>query len=171
MKKTILNNGIYSGLLTALFMSISSYFMLKDGMHFDYGMYWGFASQIIALSFIFIGIRQYRNNYGEGKITFGKAFSVGILITLIASVFYVLTWEVIFNNFAQDFMTQYSQYEISQRELAGISGAELEKLKQEMAQLTLDYEKAYIRMPYTFVEVFPTGLIMTLIASLIYKKK
>ena len=70
-------------------------------MHFDYGMYWGFASQIIALSFIFIGIRQYRNNYGEGKITFGKAFSVGILITLIASVFYVLTWEVIFNNFAQ----------------------------------------------------------------------
>jgi hypothetical protein len=171
MKKTIINNGIYAGLLVAVFMSISSYFMMDDGMHFDYGMYWGFSSQIIALSFIFIGIRQYRNNYGEGKITFGKAFSVGIGIALIASVFYVLTWEVIFNNFASDFMVHYTEYEVKQRTLAGLSGAELESFKAEMAQMTQDYNKAYVRMPYTFAEIFPTGLIMTLIASLVYKKK
>lgn len=171
MKKTILNNGIYSGLLVALFMSISSYFMMDDGMHFDYGMYWGFASQIIALSFVFIGIRQYRNTYGAGKISFGKAFSVGISIVLIASVFYVLTWEVIFNFFASDFMVHYTEYEIKQRTLAGLSGAELESFKSEMAQMTQDYNKAYVRMPYTFAEVFPTGLILTLIASLVYRKK
>lgn len=171
MKKTILNNGIYSGLLVAVFMSISSYFMMDDGMHFDYGMYWGFSSQIVALSFIFIGIRQYRNNFSKGKITFGKAFSVGIRIALIASMFYVLTWEFIFNNFASDFMVHYSEYEVKQQALAGLSGAELEKLKADMAQMTQDYNKAYVRMPYTFVEIFPTGLIMTLIASLVYRRK
>lgn len=170
MKKIVLQNGVYSGLLVALFMSISSYMMHKDGMDFSHGMYWGVGSQILALSFIFIGIIKYRKFNGD-KISFLNAFKVGIMISLIASTFYVLSWEVIFNFFANDFMEHYAQFEIQQKELSGISGQALQDFKVELQHMTEQYQNPLVRLPYTLVEIFPTGLIMTLIASLVLRKK
>lgn len=170
MKKIVLQNGVYSGLLVSLFMSISSYMMHKDGMDFSHGMYWGFGSQILALSFIFIGIIKYRKLNAD-KISFLKAFQVGILISLIASAFYVLSWEFIFNFFANDFMEHYAKYEIHQKELAGITGQALEDFKMEMQYMAEQYQNPLVRLPYTFVEIFPTSLLLTLIASLTLKRK
>ena len=48
---------------------------------------------VIALSMIFFGIKSYRDNYQNGAIGFWKGFQVGLLITLIASLMYALTWE------------------------------------------------------------------------------
>jgi hypothetical protein len=51
----------------------------------------------------FVGIRTYRDNIGDGQITFLKAFAVGLSITLISCIIYVVTWEVIYYNFLPGF--------------------------------------------------------------------
>ena len=47
---------------------------------------------------------------------FGTAFGVGLLITLISCVFYVVTWEVIYFNFMPDFMDKWEIGRASCRE-------------------------------------------------------
>jgi uncharacterized protein DUF4199 len=53
----------------------------------------------IGLSFllVFFDILSYRDNIDNGQITFTKAFTVGILVTLISCLFYV-TWEILYFN-------------------------------------------------------------------------
>ena len=51
----------------------------------------GYTTMVLSFMLVFFGIRSYRENVGEGTIAFGRAFAVGILITLISSVLYVVT--------------------------------------------------------------------------------
>src|SRR5262249_17654849 len=102
MKKTILIFGLISGALAALMMSITIPFQDKIGLDHSYVI--GYTTIVLAMLFTFFGIRSYRDNIGKGQITFGKAFAIGICITIISCLFYVATWEVIYYNFMPDFM-------------------------------------------------------------------
>ena len=59
---------------------------------------------LVAFSLIFVGIKKYRDQHGEGYISFGKGFKIGLLITLIASTIYVITWLIDYYYFMPDFM-------------------------------------------------------------------
>src|SRR5687767_16012022 len=67
----------------------------------------GYSTMVLSFIMVFIGIRTYRENAG-GMITFGKAFKVGILITLIACAVYVVAWEIVYYNFIPDFADRYA---------------------------------------------------------------
>jgi hypothetical protein len=62
---------------------------------------------VLAFLSVFFGIRAYREKTG-GTITFGKAFQVGILITLVSCLMYVATWEIIYWNFIPDYADKYA---------------------------------------------------------------
>src|ERR1017187_9822075 len=68
----------------------------------------GYASMLVALSLVFVGIRNYRDKYNNGVISFGKAFKIGIMIVLIASTIYVVAWLIDYFFFIPDFMEKYS---------------------------------------------------------------
>ena len=91
MKKNILIYGLISGLVVAVLMAVNVGMVSKSG-NFDNGLLIGYASMIIAFSLVFVGIRNFRDKYNGGVISFGKAFKVGIFITLIASTIYVIVW-------------------------------------------------------------------------------
>ena len=97
MKKTILTFGLISGALSSLMMLATVPFMDKIG--FDKGYYYGYTAIVLSFLLVFFGIRSYRDNVGNGQITFAKAFAVGISITLISCIFYVVTWEILYFNF------------------------------------------------------------------------
>src|SRR5688572_32603548 len=105
MKKTVLTFGLISGGIMSLMMLATLPFM--DRIGFDYGMVIGYTTIVLSFMLVFFGIRSYRDNVGGGKITFGKAFAVGILITLITCIFYVGTWEVIYFKLMPDFAEKY----------------------------------------------------------------
>ncbi len=77
---------------------------------------------------MFFGIRSYRENIGGGQISFGRAFAVGILITLVASVCYVVTWEIIYFKFMPDFADKYAAYMIEQARAAGESAQKIQAI-------------------------------------------
>src|SRR5687767_2395792 len=108
MKKTVLTFGLIAGGILSLMMAITMPF--HDQIGFDRGEIIGYTTMIAAFLLIFFGIRSYRDNVAGGSVSFGRAFKVGALIALVASVCYVATWEVIYFNFAPDFMGKYQAH-------------------------------------------------------------
>src|SRR5437762_3404447 len=102
MKRTVLVFGFISGALIILFMSGTMFFVKDSG--FDKGEIVGYSGMVLAFLMVFFGIRSYRENVGGGKISFGRAFAVGLLIMLISSACYVAAWEVIYFKFMHNSM-------------------------------------------------------------------
>lgn len=158
-----------SGLLISTFMIVSMY-MYKDGMDFTGSMYYGFAMMLVALSLIFFAINKFRTSEPE-KYNYGNALLVGLGISLLCSVMYIITWEIAFNNFVPDFMEKYANFYLQGLEKNGMSAADLALEKAKMDEQVLMYNKTWYRMGVTFTEIFPMGLLVSLIAPLFIRKK
>lgn len=87
MKRIILIYGLIAGAIVASMFYISH---PNGEMDFENGMLIGYASMIIAFTLIFFATKNYRDNYLQGMISFGKAFKVGIFVTLVASLIYAV---------------------------------------------------------------------------------
>src|SRR6185436_13008784 len=130
MKKNILVFGIISGVIISTFMGISMAIMGCGSGDMDGGsgsMIIGFSAMAVAFSFIFVGVKNYRDKQNGGTITFGKGFLLGLMISLIASTIYVITWGVEFHFFMPDFIDKYSAMQVEQLKESGISGAALDE--------------------------------------------
>jgi hypothetical protein len=89
MKKTVLTFGLISGGVSAAMMLVSIPFVDKIG--WEKGEILGYTTIVLSALLVFFGVRSYRENAGGGRLTFGRGFAVGILITLISSACYVGT--------------------------------------------------------------------------------
>jgi hypothetical protein len=169
MKKTILVFGLISGVLSSLMMVTTVPFIDKIGH--DKGYYIGYTAIVLSFLLVFFGIRSYRDNVGHGQITFAKGFAVGICITLISCVFYVLTWEVLYFTVLHDFMDKYSAYVIEKLRASGANAAAVQAKLQEMKKFKEMYENPFFNAAMTFIEPFPVGLVITLLSAAILRKK
>ena len=170
MKKIVWVNGIIGGIIVAVMMLISMLWF-KNSEHMEWGMVYGYTSMIIAFSFIFVAIKTYRDKYNNGQISFGKAFTIGLFITLIASTFYVVTWLFCYYNIVPDFAEQYGKSMVKKLAESGASANAIAKKKIEMVQFGEMYKNPLINAMFTYIEIIPVGLIISLIASLILKRK
>lgn len=169
MKKTILVFGLISGALSSLMMVATVPFVDKIG--FDKGEYVGYTAIVLSFLLVFFGIRSYRDNVGNGQITFAKGFTVGIAITLISCVFYVVTWEVLYFTVMHGFMDKYSTYMVEKLKASGASAAAIQAEAQQMEKYKELYENPFFNAAMTFIEPFPVGLIITLISAAVLRKK
>ena len=169
MKKTVLTFGLISGAFSALMLSATVPF--ADRIGFDKGEYLGYTVIVLSFLLVFFGIRSYRDNVGNGQITFGKAFTVGILITLISCICYVVTWEVLYFQFLPGFMDKYSAYMVQKLQASGASSATIAAQIQQLKKYKEMYDNPLINAAMTFIEPFPVGLVITLISAAILRKK
>jgi len=169
MKKTVLTFGLISGAIFSVIMFGTLPFLPQIG--FDIGMVIGFTSMFLAFLLVFFGIRSYRENIGDGEISFLRAFSVGILITLIATLCYVVTWQVIYFNFMPDFFEKYTVYMLEHMRTSGASAQEIEATRQAMVIMGRRYNNHLWNAAYTFLEPFPIGFVITLLSAIILRKK
>jgi hypothetical protein len=120
---------------------------------------------------VFFGIRSYRDTVGGGTITFGKAFTVGILITLVSCAIYVISWEFIHRRFLPTFFDDYLNHMVETMRAAGATQEALNQQLQENEQFRQWYRNPFIRYAMSMMEAFPVGLLITLISSLVLKRK
>src|ERR1035437_1499599 len=104
MKKTALTFGLISGLIISVLMGGS--LLLADKISSVHSMVLGYTMMVASFLLVYFGIRSYRDNTLAGQISFGRAFACGILITLITTVCYVATWEVVYFNFMPHFRSE-----------------------------------------------------------------
>jgi Protein of unknown function (DUF4199) len=169
MKKTVVTFGLLSGGVSALLMLLTVPFM--DRIGFDRGEIVGYTAILMSFLLVFFGVRSYRENVGGGAVGFGRAFTVGILITLVSCVFYVATWELVYFKLSPGFADKYSAYAIEKAKTSGASQQKLEETARQMAELKTLLDRPLVNAAMTFVEPFPVGLIVTLISAAVLKKK
>jgi hypothetical protein len=170
MKKTVLTFGLISGAIMAALMMATVRFI--DNIGFENGTIVGYTSIVLGFLMVFFGIRSYRENVGGGFVSFGKAFTVGILIALISSVIYVITWEIVFHNWLYDFPEKYTSYIIEKARASGAAPEEIARQREEMNSMWTLYKSNFlVRAAFTFVEPFPVGLLVTLISAGVLRKR
>ncbi|HYC85840.1 MAG TPA: DUF4199 domain-containing protein [Chryseosolibacter sp.] len=171
MKRIILINGLIAGAIAGLMLVISMPLHNRGILNYDNGMVFGYASMVIGLSTIFFGIKTYRDQHENGSITFWQAIKIGVLIALIASSIYALTWEVYYNFAGQNYMDKYSAYVIEKMEAKGASQDEIAAAKTQMGKFNEMYKNPIVRFGFTLMEILPVGIVITLISATLLRRR
>ncbi|WP_422345893.1 DUF4199 domain-containing protein [Parasphingorhabdus sp.] len=163
MLKIILVYGVISGGIVIGTMMLG--LLTSGGQGFFASEYFGYLMMLIALSMIFIGIKRYRDLELGGVIKFLPAFGFGLAIAAIAGLIYVCVWEIYLFSTDYAFIHEYTSGLIEAKKAEGLSGDALDKFVSEMEDMRTSYAKPYIRLPMTFMEIFPVGLIISLLSA------
>ena len=169
MQKIVLRFGLASGALLVAMASITLPLCMRGTL--DHSEIIGYSEMVLSFLLVFFGVRSYRDNVAGGSIGFGKAFQVGLLITLITCAIYVIAWEIAYFNFFPNFLDQYSAHVIAKMRSTGESDAAILETSKKLADLAKNYTNPIFNSAVTFMEVFPVGLIMTLISAAILRRK
>lgn len=125
----------------------------------------GYLLMLVGLSAILVGVKQYRDEVLGGAITFWRALACGLGIAVLAGLGYVLVWEIYLASTHYAFMGEYTQQILAQKRAAGVSGAAYQKAVAEMETLKQQYANPLFRIPMTFAEIFPVGLLVALVSA------
>jgi hypothetical protein len=172
MKKNVLVFGFIAGLVVSLFMGISMT-MMYNNPNADHGvssMVIGYLSMLVAFSFIFVAVKNYRDKQNGGVVSFGKAFSMGLLIAFIGSTMYVISWAFLYNFYMPDFMDRYCAQMIENAKPTS-TPAKLKELTEQLNTQKELYKNPVYFVLFTYFEIFPVGVLVSLIAALILKRK
>ena len=169
MWRDIAKYGVIAGLVVGVSMIAS--FWATDGQmpHGWLGMAVGYATMLVAFSAVFVGIKHQRDVAGGGVIRFWPAFGMGLGISFIAALFYVGAWELVQATIVKDFAGSYGASVIAAEKAKGIDPAALAKLTAEMAAFKTQYADPMFRLPMTFSEIFPVGVLVSLISALVLR--
>jgi hypothetical protein len=135
----------------------------------------GYTGMLIAFSFVFVGIKTHRDKVLGGTISYGRGVAVGLLIAFIASTMYVITWAVVHKTFYPHFMDEFSEHMIAAIDTTGKSADEIIGMKAEITRQAADMKAGYsnplVFALWTYTEIFPVGLLVTLISAAILRRK
>ena len=170
MKRIVLTFGLISGAILAAMMVATIPFV--DQIGFDRSMIIGYTTMVLAFLLVFFGIRSYRETIGNGQISFLRALGVGLLIVTVATLCYVVTWEIIYHSFFPDFGEKYLAYGIEQVKASGKSPQEIENEIEYMRRMMGLYNNSVLfSAAVTFLEPLPVGLPVSFISALILRKR
>ncbi len=162
MFRNILTYGTIAGLAVGIPLSA-----ITIGYHgpLSHSMLLGYTIMLVALSAVFLGIKRYRDVELGGVIGFWRALVLGLGISFVAGLFYVVAWETACAITGMDFASSYAKAMIAQKKAAGVSGAALAKFVAEMNDFKVQYANPLYRWPMTFAEIFPVGVLVSLISA------
>ena len=169
MKKIVWTYGLIAGAIFVV--SLLSTALLRDRVDFEATEIFGYTTMIVAFLMVFFGIRSYRDRVLQGTIGFGSAFKTGLLITLMASACYIGAWEFVYYRFMPNFGEQYAAKVIERAKAAGKPAAEIAAQEKQMAEFVEQYKNPLVNIAYTFIEVFPVGLVVTLVSAGILSRR
>lgn len=161
MKYPIVYGGIGGGVaISVLVLSLA--LPLPNHSH---SLWFGYLVMLAAMSLIFVGVKRYRDAECGGIIGFGRAFALGLGIAIVASLIYVAGWEAYLALSGKDFMAEYTAAIIERMRQDGASAAAINAKLVEMRGMAESYRNPLFRLPMTFIEIFPVGLIVTLVSA------
>ena len=166
IKKTVLTYGLISGLVAAVLMLAHVPFM--DGS--TTALIVGYAGIVLSALVIFFGVRSYRDNAGNGKISFGRGFAVGLLIALISSACYVAAWEVVYYS-SPGIADHIFDRQIEELKAAGAPQQKINETAREIESFKKLYANPFVNVAFTFIEPFPVGVVIALISAAILRRK
>ena len=167
MLKRILSYGLIAGAVVGVPTYLVGLQIARHPQH-DFGgagLVQGYLTMLIALSAVFVAIKRRRDRELGGVIRFWPALGLGIGISVVAGICYALSWEAALAVSHMDFAGSYAATLIEQQRAEGVSGQELAKFVAEMEHFKVQYANPLYRLPMTFAEIFPVGVLVSLISA------
>lgn len=170
MKRTVLTFGLRAGAVLAAGMLVTMPF--HDEIGFDRMMLVGYSTMVLAFLLVFFGVRSYRDRVAGGRVGFGRAFLVGVMITAVASACYVATWQVLYyGGFVSDFLPEYQAHVLEQARADGASEAEITRRRAEMERFAVMYRNPAVNAALTLLEPLPVGLVFALVSAGVLRRR
>lgn len=170
MKKTILRYGLY-GSLWSLLLFVIAYLIFHRGQDdFDTREIVGWATIVLSLIFVFLGIKYFRDKINNGYLSFGQGMKLGILITLFPSVIFGI-WSLFYVYYLDpDFNTKYFDAQVEKLRKTVPANELAARVKEMESYKELNQNPAFA-FGLMFLSVFLIGLIITIVSSFILKRK
>lgn len=163
MFRNILTYGAVAGVVVGVLQC--GLVLAMKGSDSNWGMVLGYAAMLIALSAVFVGVKRYRDAERGGVIGFWQALGMGLAISFIAGILYALAWELTLALAHWDFANEYANYMIAHEKAKGVTGAALQKAIDEANAFRVNYANPLYRLPMTFTEIFPVGVLVSLVTA------
>src|SRR5687768_12255349 len=122
MLRVILVYGIIGGLIVVVPMVVGTLTATEGAIPENAALY-GYLSMLLAFTMVFVGIKHHRDKVLGGVIGFVEALGVGLGISAVASLFWVVGWEITLAT-GFDFERAYSDSVISAARARGASAVE-----------------------------------------------
>jgi hypothetical protein len=152
MKSTISKFGLY-GMVCSFMLFLTGLFF---GMGLDFGTQEviGYLTIVLSLSFVYFGIRHYRDNVNQGTLKFKKAMAVGLLISAVTALGIAIADFIYTTMINPDFFEEYKEV------------MRAEGYKGEIP----DYGSGFLAL-VMFITVMIIGLVISVLSGLILKKE
>lgn len=153
MKTTVIRFGLY-GLLTGFAIFTLHLVLGIENLDYSTNEILGYVSIFLSLSFIFFGIKHYRDHVNNGVISLGKAIAIGVLISILVGLGIAIA-DFIYTKFVDpSFFANYEQQLIEQGKA------------DEIIELTSTTAALFMLVLVTII-----GFIISLISGLILQRK
>ncbi|MDX1477170.1 MAG: DUF4199 domain-containing protein [Saprospiraceae bacterium] len=156
MQQTITKYGVLAGLVMVA-LGWANFFVTRP-MGYGAAEVGGYLSIIVALTFVYFGIRHYRDMVMEGVISFRKAVRTGLLISLIPAFFMLISTIIFMVTFGDQWM-DWAMESMSDEQRAQYAAAPPWMLNPLFQGVVM------------FGTVYLIGIIMTLISALLLKRE
>jgi hypothetical protein len=155
-----LTYGILAGLV------ILAIFIPALALANQHSMVVGYLIMLVGLTLVFVGVKRFRDIERGGIVRFLPAFLLGLAISLVASIVYVIGWEIYLSTTDYALFDDYIGEQMRSYQAAGMSGAELAQKTEEMAAMRAQFrDNMPFRLAMIFLEVFPVGLVVSLVSA------
>jgi hypothetical protein len=168
MKNTVIKFGLYA--FISGFVLFGLPFLFGMGIDFEYGELIGYTAMVLSLLFVYFGIKHYRDNVNDGKVSFGKALAIGMLIALFSGIGVAIFDYIYTTQINPDFVTDYLNHSIKKME-ATLSPEELKVKRAALTQQMEDYGSPGFMAFMMFTSVILLGFMISLISGLILQRK
>jgi hypothetical protein len=162
--------GALSGAVAICLIILTMIVDLPDHLHSEW---FGYLVMLVALSMIFIGVKRYRDVERGGVVRFLPALGIGLGIAVVAGLIYVAGWEVFLAttdaSFVEQYMADYIAGLARDMQAEGATPAAIQEKVAEMQGMAESYKNPLFRVPLTFIEIFPVGLIVALVSAAILR--
>ena len=156
---------IYGAIAGAIAATVLTVGIASDLSNHTTSLWFGYLVMLVALSLIFVGVKRYRDVECGGVIRFGRAFGVGLAIAAVAGLIYALVWESYLQISGYDFMADYTKSVLKSMQAEGTSPAAIQAKAAEMQAMAESYRNPLFRIPMTFIEIFPVGILVALVSA------
>ena len=126
----------------------------------------GYLIMLVGLTLVFVGMKRFRDVERGGVVRFLPAFLLGLGISLVASLLYMIGWEIYLASTDYALLEDYFAQESRSLQAAGLSGAELGRQTAELNAMRAQIlDNPLLRIGMIFLEIFPVGLLVSLVSA------
>lgn len=168
MKNTVVRFGLFAATSICVLFLLS--WFLGKSLSSETQEIVGYASIMVSLLFVFLGIKHFRDKENQGLISFKNGFIVGIFISLFAALAFGLLDLIYVHYLNPDFVDTYYA-EAFDKANSTLTGSELSTKLKALTADKESFKNPMISFFFMFILVFMMGAVTTIISALILQRK